>query len=124
MLAMSEFGHSRHFELALHGAPCSLVDEHNDACFIVRGPTGQALGYFFFEDEPGRRSAAKTPDEGRGAAAGGKLRQAARIGAATIAQGEYRPPLVGTFRIGSRCHLWIEVEIFLAAPQARHDRKS
>jgi len=50
MLAMSEFGHSRHFELALHGAPCSLVDEHNDACFIVRDATGQALAYFYFED--------------------------------------------------------------------------
>jgi hypothetical protein len=33
------------------------VEEHNDACFIVRDATGQALGYFYFEDEPGRRSA-------------------------------------------------------------------
>jgi hypothetical protein len=28
------------------------VDEANDACFIVRDGTGQALGYFYFEDEP------------------------------------------------------------------------
>ncbi len=43
------------------------IDEANDACFIVRDNTGQALGYFYFEDELGRRSAAKllTRDEAR-----------------------------------------------------------
>jgi len=51
--------------------PPWTIEEHNDACFIVRDTTGQALGYFYFEDEPGRRSAAKllTRDEARRMAA-------------------------------------------------------
>jgi hypothetical protein len=39
--------------------PPWTMDEHNDACFIVRDKTGQALAYFYFEKSPGRRSAAK-----------------------------------------------------------------
>jgi hypothetical protein len=31
-----------------------MIEEHNNACFIVRDATGQALGYFYFEDEPGQ----------------------------------------------------------------------
>lgn len=38
--------------------PPRIIEEHN-ACFIVRGATGQALAYVYFEYEPGRRSAAK-----------------------------------------------------------------
>jgi hypothetical protein len=33
--------------------------EEQDACFVVRDHNGQALAYVYFEDEPGRRSAAK-----------------------------------------------------------------
>jgi len=37
------------------------------ACFIVRDHNGQARAYVYFEDEPGRRSAAKllSKDEAR-----------------------------------------------------------
>ena len=45
--------------------------EETDACFIVRDANGQALGFFHFEEEPGRRAAAKllTRDEARRIAA-------------------------------------------------------
>jgi len=39
--------------------PPWTLDEANDACFIVRDHNGQALAYVYFEDELGRRAAAK-----------------------------------------------------------------
>jgi len=51
--------------------PPWTIDEANDACFIVRDRNGQALGYFYFKEEPGRRAAANllTKDEARRIAA-------------------------------------------------------
>jgi hypothetical protein len=42
------------------------IEEMNNACFIVRDKNGQQLGYFYYEQEPGRRTAANlTKDEAR-----------------------------------------------------------
>jgi hypothetical protein len=35
------------------------VIEENSTCFIVRDANGQALGYLYFEDEPGQQTASK-----------------------------------------------------------------
>ncbi len=59
--------------------PPWTVEEPNDACFIVRDKNDQALAYIYFEDEPGRRSAAKSwstlasgrDDPAKGATSGG-----------------------------------------------------
>jgi hypothetical protein len=47
--------------------PPWTIEESNNACFTVRDKNSQALAYFYFEEEPGRKSAAKllTRDEAR-----------------------------------------------------------
>jgi hypothetical protein len=47
------------FPLSACRFPPPLSVEEQDACFVVRDHNGQALAYVYFEDEPGRRSAAK-----------------------------------------------------------------
>ncbi len=47
--------------------PPWTIEEANDACFIVRDNTGQALAYLYFEDEPQRQMSMKrlSRDEAR-----------------------------------------------------------
>ena len=54
-----------------HRFPPPWSVEEQDACFVVRDHDGQQLAYVYFEDEAGRRSAAKllTKDEARRIAA-------------------------------------------------------
>ena len=65
--------------------PPWTIEEHNNACFIVKDAIGQTLGYFYFEDEPGRRSAAKLLTRTR-PDGGGETRQAAGAGARDVAE--------------------------------------
>jgi len=50
---------------------CYLPVEEQEACLVVRDHNGHQLAYVYFEDEPGRRSAAKlvSKDEARRIAA-------------------------------------------------------
>ena len=55
--------------------PPWTIEDKNDACFIVRDHNGQALAYVYYENEPGRQTAANllTHDEARRIAAQLKL---------------------------------------------------
>jgi hypothetical protein len=47
--------------------PWTIEDTGTGSAFVVKDSSGQKLGYFYYEEEPGRRSAAKmlTKDEAR-----------------------------------------------------------
>jgi glutaredoxin len=51
--------------------PPWTVEELSDAACVVKDASGQKLGYFYYEEEPGRRGTAKilTKDEARRIAA-------------------------------------------------------
>jgi hypothetical protein len=63
-------GSATHHALPSPFPPPWTVEEL-DACLVVRDYNGQQLAYVYFEDEPGRRSAAKllSKDEARRIAA-------------------------------------------------------
>jgi hypothetical protein len=44
--------------------PPWTIEDKNDACFIVRDHCRHALAYVYYENEPGRRTAANTADCG------------------------------------------------------------
>ncbi len=65
LTALEVAGYARRFP------PPWTVEDKNNACFIVHDASGQAVAYVYYEEEPGRRSAAKlmTRDEARRIAA-------------------------------------------------------
>jgi hypothetical protein len=66
--------------------------EETDACFIVRDHNGQALAYVYFEEEPGRRSAAHLLTRDRGPAHRRQHSQAAGAAAVLIGRCPIRSP--------------------------------
>ncbi len=82
--------------------PPWTIHEANDACFIVRDANGQAPAYFYFDDEPGRRSVgqfADAPRRGPGASRSTiESTNSGRRSAPVAAQVRSFPRLVNTDR--------------------------
>ena len=69
-MPFTKFNHSQ----AANNQPPWIVEEL-DACFVVRDSDGQQLADVYFEDEPGRRSAAKPLSKKNATDRGGLLRK-------------------------------------------------
>jgi hypothetical protein len=71
MFSIWQIDHDTESRMPSRRFPVPWSVEELDACFVVRDSSGQKLGYFYYEEEPGRRSAAKllTKDEARRIAA-------------------------------------------------------
>ena len=59
--------------------PPWTVDELNDACYVVRDATGAGARLFLLRGGAGTALGGEPADQGRGAAHGGELRQAAGV---------------------------------------------
>jgi hypothetical protein len=73
--------------------------EELEACFVVRDDAGQKLAFIHFEEEPGRRSAAKllTKDDRRAfASKRGKKHSPAMLLAHFVGDARSREPLIRT----------------------------
>jgi hypothetical protein len=84
--------------------PWSIED--TGAAFVVKGGTGQKLGYFYYEEESGRRSA------GRGAADCGQRGEAARAVAqiSELEHADHRYPFRRLlYPQRSNCVAWISI---------------
>jgi hypothetical protein len=62
------------------GFPLPWSVEELNECFVVKDSTGQKLGYFYYEHDPGRRSATKQLSRDEALQIAGQLCEAAGFG--------------------------------------------